>query len=617
MKELVSCGGGIGLAGGEQFLGNLLQGCGNVLHRHIKGGLAHGQVLTQLVHLKAKLLQQCLMIQQDLSGTGVQTAQDGGQEALGHGIIARGLHPVEVHPLMGGVLVDEKHRVPLLHEDVGVEHLTGQTPGGGAVHQGRLRGRIHRSGRGLGCRSGGGLDRCHSLGSGGRFFHSRRNFVDYFLGGRSFGCGCGNRRAGSNGANIGEGVGGLRRGGGPGRSRLRRLIGAVPHPGHRGGWSGCGGGSRPGRGLDALRLSTIGALLVERKGHLSLVGGDGIRGLEGGDYFITKLRLGVGAVRFQGGEDRVVHGGEDLALISKLHFRLGRVDVHVHGVEPGLQMEDTAGEAPHHLLVFIGLLQGGHHQPGLHLPAVDEEELPVAAPAAAGGQGDKAGHRHILPAGLYRPEAQGQLPAQHGVNGALQLAVSGSEHLLLSVPNEFHTHLRVGQGQALDGGKDGGPLCGVFFHKFQPGGGVEEQVPDHHSGAQGAARLLRLAIDAPLQGQGGAKLGVGGAGEHLHPADGGNGGQGLPPEAQGADGLQVVFRAQLAGGVSEEGGLHFSGRDAASVVGDPEKGHASVGNFHGDGAGPGVDGVFHQLLGHAGRPLHHLAGGNEVGHMGI
>ncbi len=33
--------------------------------------------------------------------------------------------------------------------------------------------------------------------------------------------------------------------------------------------------------------------------------------------------------------------------------------------------------------------------------------------------------------------------------------------------------------------------------------------------------------------------------------------------------------------------------------------------------GPGVDGVFHQLLGHAGGPLHHLAGGDQVGNVGI
>ena len=40
------------------------------------------------------------------------------------------------------------------------------------------------------------------------------------------------------------------------------------------------------------------------------------------------------------------------------------------------------------------------------------------------------------------------------------------------------------------------------------------------------------------------------------------------PEAQGADGLQIVLGAQFAGGVAEEGGLRLGGGDAATVVGN-------------------------------------------------
>ena len=45
------------------------------------------------------------------------------------GSYPRRLHPVEVHPLMGGVLVDKQDLVPLLHDDVGVQHFPGQPPG--------------------------------------------------------------------------------------------------------------------------------------------------------------------------------------------------------------------------------------------------------------------------------------------------------------------------------------------------------------------------------------------------------------------------------------------------------------------------------------------------------
>ena len=69
--------------------------------------------------------------------------------------------------------------------------------------------------------------------------------------------------------------------------------------------------------------------------------------------------------------------------------------------------------------------------------------------------------------------------------------------------------------------------------------------------------------------------------------------------------------------MAEEGGLHLGGRDAAAVIGDPEESEAAVGDLHGHRSRPRVYGVFHQLLGHAGRPLHHLAGGDQVGNVGI
>ena len=39
-------------------------------------------------------------------------------------------------------------------------------------------------------------------------------------------------------------------------------------------------------------------------------------------------------------------------------------------------------------------------------------------------------------------------------------------------------------------------------------------------------------------------------------------------------------------------------------------------DLHHDGGGPGVDGVFHQLLYNGGGPLHHLTGGDQIGNMG-
>ena len=70
------------------------------------------------------------MVQQDLSllrGGGKDHRR---QQGLGHGLVPRRLHPVKLHPLMGGVLVDEVDRIPLLHDQVGLQNLSRQPPGG-------------------------------------------------------------------------------------------------------------------------------------------------------------------------------------------------------------------------------------------------------------------------------------------------------------------------------------------------------------------------------------------------------------------------------------------------------------------------------------------------------
>ena len=65
------------------------------------------------------------------------------------------------------------------------------------------------------------------------------------------------------------------------------------------------------------------------------------------------------------------------------------------------------------------------------------------------------------------------------------------------------------------------------------------------------------------------------------------------------------------------GGLRLGGGDAAAVVGNPDEAHAAVLDLHGQGVRPGVDSVLHELLDHRRGPLHHLAGGDQIGHVGI
>ncbi len=68
--------------------------------------------------------------------------------------------------------------------------------------------------------------------------------------------------------------------------------------------------------------------------------------------------------------------------------------------------------------------------------------------------------------------------------------------------------------------------------------------------------------------------------------------------------------------MAKEGNLRILRGHAAAVVLHPHKCHAAVLYFHRDGFGAGVDGIFHQLFDYRSWPLHHLAGGNQVCHVG-
>ena len=68
--------------------------------------------------------------------------------------------------------------------------------------------------------------------------------------------------------------------------------------------------------------------------------------------------------------------------------------------------------------------------------------------------------------------------------------------------------------------------------------------------------------------------------------------------------------------MAQEGGAGILRGHSAAVVRDPQKGHAAVPDFDGDLGSPRVHGVFQQLLDGAGGPLHHLSGGDQIGHMG-
>ena len=261
---------------------------------------------------------------------------------------------------MGGVLVDEKGPLPLFHQDVGLEELAPDRPGF------RLRCRLSRGFR----HPGGGLRRRWGLGTGDRGL-LRGHFAD---GGR-----LGDGGADRGGIRLRRGAdrGGKNR---PCKVMEGKAAGLADRR-RPGAPSGSGTGRLRGLGLH--RTAVVGC----RHGEKGLVGGDGVVGGRPGGGGEVGLR-GT-ALPVQGPQHGVIEGVEDLPLADEFYLGLGGVDIHIHAVEPGGEVEDAAGELAHHALVLIGLLQSGHEEPGFDEAAIDKEVLVVPGAPTAGGQETK------------------------------------------------------------------------------------------------------------------------------------------------------------------------------------------------------------------------------------
>ena len=230
--------------------------------------------------------------------------------------------------------------------------------------------------------------------------------------------------------------------------------------------------------------------------------------------------------------------------------------------------------------------------------------------------GDKALHPHRAAAAAHGQQAVGKVPAQRRIDGGQQLAVAGGVQDLLPVPQQLEGYVGMTQRQMGHHTGGGSALGGVLLHEFHPGGGIVKQVADADGGAVGTARLGDSLRHAALQMEHSAAVRAGLPGEDVHPGHGGDGGQRLAPEAQRADGGQILRAAQLAGGVAQKGGGQLLRRDAAAVVRDADIGQAAPLQLGGDGGGTGVQRVFQKLLAHGGGTLHHLTGGDQIGQMG-
>ena len=103
-------------------------------------------------------------------------------------------------------------------------------------------------------------------------------------------------------------------------------------------------------------------------------------------------------------------------------------------------------------------------------------------------------------------------------------------------------------------------------------------------------------------------------GLQLHLCNGSDGSQRLAAEAHGVDGKEVVGLVNLRGGVTFKADSGIAVAHAAAVVNHLYQRAAGILHYQLNLGGPSVQRILQQLLYGRGRPVHHLAGRNLIGH---
>jgi hypothetical protein len=156
-------------------------------------------------------------------------------------------------------------------------------------------------------------------------------------------------------------------------------------------------------------------------------------------------------------------------------------------------------------------------------------------------------------------------------------------------------------------------LGAIGLEKFQARRRGIEEVTHLDARALAERRRLHLGFDAALD-RDGPGMRLGGVarrdGESRHRADRR---QRLATEPERADVEEVVV-GELRRGMALDRKREVRRHHAVAVVAHPDDAAAAAVGEHLDALGAGIERVLDQLFHHAGRTLHHLAGGDAVDH---
>ncbi len=288
------------------------------------------------------------------------------------------------------------------------------------------------------------------------------------------------------------------------------------------------------------------------------------------------------------------------------------MDVHVDPLGIDLEIEKERRKTPFGNQLLVGLQDRLLEIGRAEIAAVDEEIL--VGPGLAGRgrtthialQLDDRGIGHHLQQVVFHG-------SPHHVDDA-----AGQRRRLQEVDRrivvvEFEAHLRIAERHALELGLDMPGRDIRLLQEPAAGRDVVEEVA-HHELRPRRAGYDGLSGELPAVDLGhSAQLVLGLTGAQLHLRDGRNRGERLAAESESIEFVDILRRADLAGGVAVEGQPGVDGRHAAAVVDDLDQVAASLAEVDRHAGGPRVDGILHHLLHHRGRAVDHLSGRDLVG----
>ena len=99
---------------------------------------------------------------------------------------------------------------------------------------------------------------------------------------------------------------------------------------------------------------------------------------------------------------------------------------------------------------------------------------------------------------------------------------------------------------------------------------------------------------------------------NLHVRYGSNTGHGFAAETQRRNGKDIFDRTDFARAMTDDALMGIFRTHAAAVVGDPHIRLAAIGDFHFNGMGTGINGIFYQFLDARRRPFDDFAGSDLI-----